>query len=334
MGFARSVIVSLLLVAQCGWSHAEPVLVKAQTAFRDVTLSGFTRARAVLDLATEATGKVEKVFAEKGERIGKRGLFACLDQTFINLDLESNQAEIEKARIDIDYFAKQVSRYAMLVKKNSSSQQQLDETQRNLSTAEQQIRSLKTRQQELRERKKRFCVSAPRDWIVIERYIEPGEWVQTGDPVAKIGNFSRLLIPYALAMDEYKAVQQAAERLEIQLPDLGIILPAKIARVSPEFDEQSRKIILELEITGDLEQRRGGLRADLDLHLPDPNHSVMLPKSAVDERYEQYWVERPDGERIAVVYLGESQSDNSDRKMVRVSHPEIRAGQEFVANKH
>ncbi|MCI0733865.1 MAG: HlyD family efflux transporter periplasmic adaptor subunit [Methylococcaceae bacterium] len=322
------VIFLLLLSLQCG--QAAPGLVKAKAAFQEIRLSGYTRARAVLDLATEATGKVERVFAEMGEAIGQNGQFACLDQTFISLDIESNQAEIARTKIDIDYFTKQVSRYEMLVSKNSSSQQQLDEIQRSLAGTEQQIRTLNTRHRELLERRERFCIAAPRDWIVIERHVEPGEWVQTGDPVAKIGNFSRLLIPYALTMAEYETLQRAAEHLEVRLPDLGITLPARVARVSPEFDEKSRKIVLDLEIAGDLNQRRGGIRADLSLHLPDSNQSVLLPESAVDERYEQYWVQRPGGERISVVYLGRAASENPGGPMVRISHPTIRAGQEFV----
>ncbi|MCI0667446.1 MAG: hypothetical protein L0Y43_05270, partial [Methylococcaceae bacterium] len=128
------VIFLLLLSLQCG--QAAPGLVKAKAAFQEIRLSGYTRARAVLDLATEATGKVERVFAEMGEAIGQNGQFACLDQTFISLDIESNQAEIARTKIDIDYFTKQVSRYEMLVSKNSSSQQQLDEIQRSLAGTE------------------------------------------------------------------------------------------------------------------------------------------------------------------------------------------------------
>ncbi|MGR9107562.1 MAG: efflux RND transporter periplasmic adaptor subunit [Gammaproteobacteria bacterium] len=324
--------VLLLLILPLQAIQAAPDLVAAKAATRDVRLSGYTRARAVIDLATEATGKVEKVFAEVGEAIGEYAKFACLDETFINLDIEANRAEIEKARIDIEYFRKQVARYEMLVSRNNSSQQQLDEVRRNLATSEQQLRSLKASEGELLERKKRFCIAAPPNWLVIERMIEPGEWIKTGDPVAKIGNFSRLLIPYALSMSEFNALQKAPEPIEVELPDLGLRIPAHLAVVSPEFDETSRKIGVALEIGGDPAPRRGGIRADLLLHLPDPDHSVLLPRTAVDERYEQHWVERADGERIPVVYLGESQSENPGETLLRISHPDILAGQEFVVH--
>lgn len=310
--------------------QAAPALATAKAATQGVRLTGFTRARTVLDLATEATGKVEMVFSEMGQTIGKKGKFACLDQTFINLDIEGNKAEVAKTQIDIDYFTKQVARYRKLLSQNSSSQQQLDDLQRSLGSAEQQLRTLKTRNRELLERKKRFCMSAPKDWIIIERYIEPGEWVQSGDPVAKVGNFSRLLIPFALSMTEYKALRNNADQLNVELPDLGMTLPAHLERVSPAFDEKSRKIMLDLEIAGDLKQLRGGIRADLLLHLPNAGQSVILPKTAVDERYEQHWVERPTGERVSVVYLGSAKSDDANKPMVRISHPDIQVGQQFI----
>lgn len=307
-----------------------PSLVTAKAASQGVRLTGYTRARTVLDLASEATGKVEEVYSDVGQTIGKKGKFACLDQTFIKLDIESNQAEIAKTQIDIDYFTKQVERYKKLVSKNSSSQQQLDDLQRSLGSSEQQLRTLKTRKRELLERKKRFCMSAPEDWVVIERYIEPGEWVQSGDSVAKVGDFSRLLIPYALSMTEYKSLSNNADQLKVSLPDLGMDLPAHLERVSPAFDEKSRKIMLDLEIAGDLKQLRGGLQADLLLNLPNSRKSVILPKSAIDERYEQYWVERPNGQRLSVVYLGVVKSNESNLPMVRISHPDIQAGQQFI----
>ena len=310
--------------------QAGPELVKAVAAIREVRLSGFTRARAVLDLATEADGKVEEVFADIGEPIGEDGRFACLDQTFIDLDLETNLSEIATAGFDIDFYKKEENRYRELVAKNNSSQHQLDEIQRNLANAKQGLRRLRIQRRELEERKTRYCIAAPPEWLVIARYIEPGEWVKTGDPVAQIGNFATLLIPYALTMVEFQAIQKKAAQIQVELPELGITSPARIAHVSPDFDEQSRKIVLSLAIEGNPARRRGGIRADLVLQLPDSGQSVLLPHTALDERYEQYWVERPNGERLAVVYLGPVDSADPKPPMVRISHPDIQPGQEFV----
>ena len=132
------------------------------------------------------------------------------------------------------------------------------------------------------------------------------------------------MIPFALSNAEYRALQQI-ENLRLRLPDLGQDLAARIARVSPAFDEVSRKIRVELEVGEGLGDRRGGLRAQLVLRLPLPSGAVVLPRAALAQRYEQHWLKREDGSEVKVVYLGR---DGSER--VRVVSPEVVPGQRFV----
>ena len=107
---------------------------------------------------------------------------------------------------------------------------------------------------------------------------------------------------------------------------------ARLERVSPGFDEKSRKILVDLQIEGDQVLGRGGIRADLLLDLPITNGALIVPETAVEQRYEQYWLERPDGERIPVVYLGPASNAEPGQSKVRVSHPSISSGQKFVVH--
>jgi len=52
---------------------------------------------------------------------------------------------------------------------------------------------------------------------------------------------------------------------------------------------------------------RGGVRAELALQLPDPGGAVLVPRSAVVQRYEEHFVEDEAGERLRVQLLGEEQ---------------------------
>ena len=313
-------------------ANAEPqTLATAKSAQQTVTLTGFTRARTLLDLSSEMSGRIETVFADIGEPIPKDGKFACLDRTFIKLEIESNRAEIARTKIDIAYFTKQTSRHRQLVSQRSSAQVQLDDHERSLATAQQQLRILLIKGKELAERKRRYCIEAPAGWLVINRDIEPGEWVNKGDPAAKIGDFFSLLIPYAVSMPEYRALQQTSDLIEIDMPDLGTHAEAEIARVSPAFDEQSRKIMIALAIDGAQANRRGGLRAQLSLDIPDQNNAILLPKAALDERYEQFWVQRINGERIKVVYLGiDKRRTEKGNALVRITSPLVKPGDQFV----
>ena len=301
--------------------------VVAKAAMQHETLTGFTRAHTQLTLSAETSGKVVEVNADVGDVMQGDKPFACLDPTFVDLEIRANKTEIANLQVDVQHFRKQVRRFSQLLKQNSSSESQLDDAQHSLDKALGQIEALKVQAQTLRERKQRHCVSAPSGWSVIARQVEPGQWVNTGQPLADLGDFSVLLIPFALTLDEYRALIARGDELTLRLPDIGLQVAAELERVSPAFDEASRKIQVELEIEDGLAERRGGLRTELDLEIPLRSGAVLLPAAALQERYEEHWLTRVDGESVNVVYLGRLDGPNGD--WVRVSSPQVKPGDRF-----
>ncbi|MGD8995917.1 MAG: hypothetical protein PVH34_11930, partial [Syntrophobacterales bacterium] len=71
-------------------------VVVAKPAMRWVTLTGYTRARYVMDIVSEESGHCVKVTADVGDQIGKDGLFALLDTTFIDLTLKKNRVDQQR----------------------------------------------------------------------------------------------------------------------------------------------------------------------------------------------------------------------------------------------
>jgi RND family efflux transporter MFP subunit len=321
---------ALLLILLSLQSHAEPDTVSAEPSFQIISLTGFTRARKVLSLSSEIAGKVEQVYAELGEEIPESGLFACLDRTFIELDRATNQSEQARISAEITYHEKQRERFRSLVKTSSSAQAQLDETERSVLVFQQQLKVLQINQQSLAERRRRHCLQAPAGWLVIERQLEPYQWITSGQTVAEIGDFSSLLIPFAFTQPELHALQQSTQGLVLNFPDLAVTSPARIRHIAPGFDPVSRKIQVELEIDASGQLQRGGLRAELKLSMPDALDAVLIPKSAVQERYEEYWLTRSSGEEIRVVYLGEQR--RGDVLLARVVSDQIRIGDQFLVN--
>lgn len=297
----------------------------AQSAARKSTLTGFTRARNSMTLVTEESGRVHKVVADVGDTLGEYGLFAELDTTFIELDLAGNRADQQRLRSDLDYNKKEMDRYQKLVKTKTASQSTLDSNVRAHQSALQQLRAKQIEERVLMERMKRFSLLGPPGWKVVTRYIEPGEWITKGEKVAELGRYDVLLVPFALTSTEYRALKRQGDSVKLALPDLGQTIRATVARVSPGFDSQTRKINVDLEITeGDFEFR-GGLRTELGINLPDPGGAVMVPKSALIKAYEEYFLMTPDQKRVRVVLLG-----SADNGMRRVTSPDVRAGDRFL----
>ena len=306
---------------------AEESLVIAEAAYRQEVLSGFTRERTRLVLSAETGGRVDKVTGDVGDETQAETPFACLDTTFVDLELAANRQERAALQVDLTYYRKEVKRIRQLLAQKSSSESQLDAALRNLDKTRVQLKALEITGQTLSEKRTRHCVNTPGGWRVIHRHVEPGEWINAGQPVVEIGDYRRLLVPFALSVEEYQALQRQGEQLRLNLPQRDLQVPATPLRVSPAFDESSRKIGVELEIAEGLSDARGGLRAELSLSLPYDTGAVMLPASALMQRYEQYWLRRPDGKEVRVVYLGREASPQGD--LVRVVSAEVAPGDRF-----
>ncbi len=321
-----------LLAGPIPLSAAE--LVTARTASQEVSLTGFTRARTILAISAEASGKIARVYADIGDAIPADGVFACLDKTFVNLDIRNNAADQKRFEADINYFQKQVARFRQLVKKNSTAQSRLDDTERNLINSRQQLVRLNIQAEVLAERKRRHCITAPRGWLVSERNIEPGQWVRQGETVARLGDYTKLLVPFALSVQEHQALLANRGKLTLLLLDINKRVATGIARIYPSFDEQSHKIRVDLEITKGTtrpaNRLRGGLRVQLTLRVPLNSGTVLIKEQALLKRYEEYWLKRDNGKDVRVTYLGRSNEKSADGlALIKVSSSSIHPGEKF-----
>ena len=299
----------------------------ARSAARRSALTGFTRARNSMTLVSEESGRVARVLADVGDTLGQGGHFAELDTTFIRLDLAANRADQERLKSDLEYNKKEMDRYEALVRTNTAPQSTLDNNIRAHQSALQQLRLKQVEEQVLAERLKRFSLVGPAGWKVISRFIEPGQWITKGEKAAELGRYDVLLVPFALASEEYRALKQMGEVVPLSLTDLGQTIQARVARVSPGFDPVTRKINVDLEITqGDFEFR-GGIRTELTIDLPDPGGAVIVPKTSLVKAYEEYFLLTPDNERVRVVLLGSTDDD-----MRRVTGEDVRPGDAFLLN--
>jgi hypothetical protein len=239
------------------------------------------------------------LFADVGDRIDDSGRFAQLDTTFLQLDLEEVGVQEERLRSQVEFDRREVTRFRELVRQNSASASQLDTLEQSLRDNSHALRALDVKRRMLEERLARATISAPVGWSVTARDVELGQWVRGGETVGRAADFSTLLVPFALTPEQFVALEQARPDLALESwtapVDDDRPVSARIHRVNPGFDPETRKIAVELALTGAVEPARGGLRVRLRLRLPEATGAVSLPPSALDSSYEESWVIRETG---------------------------------------
>ncbi len=299
-----------------------------------VRLTGFTRARASMDIVSEVSGRCLEVLADVGKPVPEDGVFARIDPTFIRLELEANQVARRLARRQLRYEEREVERARRLLTDRASSQARLDELELRRDRSRLELEQLATRQRRLEETLARHSVPAPAGWLIMRRSLEPGQWVTAGTPLARAGDYSALVVPLAVTTRELDRLQ-ATGRIDLVFPDLQVRGSATLYRVSPGFDPATRKVRVELLVAPDtlarLQRRQGGLRVEAHLVMADPLHAFRVPAAAVTERYEENWLTRENGEQVRVIVLGPAPAPEGDRRnWLRIISPEIRSGDVFL----
>jgi len=324
--------ISLLFVSSLALLLSFPLPAMAEETFtieaarRSTTITGFTRARASMKLSALVTDRIISVEADVGDTIDKNGIFARFDSTLTELDLESIRTNQEKLRSKIAYLEKEVSRFRTLLESHATAQSQLDSLEQELSQVRLALQATQSEERKLEEILNRHTVKAPAGWQVIARHIEPGEWIAAGTPLADLGDYRTLVVPFAISQEEYLNLQEKQDNLSLLLPERKLQVKARLIRVSPGFDPVTRKLNLELQITSKMENSRGGIRAELALDLLDPGGSLLVPESAIGSRYDASWLTTPSGDKVAVIVLG----PGPDPATLRVSASSVNPGDTFL----
>lgn len=279
---------------------------------KSVTLTSFTRPKSTMTISSEVSGRCLSVSGNVGDFIDESTPFIRIDPTFILLDIKANQLAQEKLKRKILFDKQELNRYEKLLATQSVPQAKLDQIHLSYDLSTIELKGLITAEKKLKELLKRHEIIAPPTYQVIERYIEPGEMINVGQKLARLGDFQELLLPLFLTLSEYKALLDLPS-IPISLPDLNLTLQAEYFRTTPGFDPKSRKKKVELIITKQQLRQfsllRGGERALLKINIQDQMGSYEVPASALQERHDVFWLTSSKGEKRDVIVLGEAAED-------------------------
>jgi multidrug efflux pump subunit AcrA (membrane-fusion protein) len=249
---------------------------------REITLTVFTSACARLPLVTEASGRVQSIYYDVGATIGGESRFARMDDTFLRLKLEEVNVEQTRLCLQIAFDKREVNRYEKLLRQNHAVVSQLDTFQQTLANHQNEQWRLEVESRVLNERLKRTKVLAPTGWRVTERDVEPEQWVNVGEHIGEVADFTILTVPFALTPEQHAALTNMSKQFDgihLTLSELGQQVAASMWRTISGFAPTTRKIAIELKLRTAVASSCGGLRSWSTL--------VMLPPDSTQSEATQ-----------------------------------------------
>lgn len=293
--------VALILVAGvvggCGGGEADGLEVPAERAHNvrvlplartnleeSIVISGPLRPLRGTDISTQESGVIQSLPADKGAEVKKGGVVVLLDRRLLQAEMKSAEAE----RILHEYNEERTQR---LFDANSVSKQEMLRVHTLLQQASESEQIAKLRYD-------RAAIKSPFDGVVADRYVEVGELVAPGTPVARVVDPFTLKLVGSVTEQEVAVVHEGAPA-RVSMAGSSAVYLGTVRYVGIEANPMNGKFTVEVEVANPGLELRSGVVARARVRKAIHSDVLAIPRDAL--------VRTPEGERVFVVEEGRAQ---------------------------
>ena len=181
-------IIAALLLALCAFFMLGKKKAESKISFQtteittadistSITATGKLEAVTTVEVGTQVSGIVSKLYVDYNSVVKKGQVIAVLDRTNLTSELTSAQANLRSAQTELDYQKKNYARYSELKQKDLVSAAEYDVALESYRKAQE---SVKVAQQSVNRAKTNLgyaTIYSPIDGIVISKAVEEGQTV-------------------------------------------------------------------------------------------------------------------------------------------------------------
>lgn len=184
------IMASLMLLGTACGKHQEQILetVKAEKGelTETVTATGTIESVTQVDVGTQVTGIIDKLYADYNSIVTKGQLIAEIEKTLLQSDLTSAEANVESARLTYEYNLSNYKRDKALHDKQLISDYDFQTSRKDLDVSKTAYDKAKADRVRAAKNLNYAEIYSPIDGIVISREVEVGQTVVSNMNVANL----------------------------------------------------------------------------------------------------------------------------------------------------
>jgi len=255
------------------------VLPEVRSEKPGVQLVGEIRAFDTVTVSSEVAGKVDKVFAEVGDRVAAGAPLAEVDRETFRIYLDQAEANLAAANADLALAAKELERKKDLRSDETISQAALDQAVASSDLAKARAAAAAAALGLAKRNFERSIIRAPDAGAVTKRHVVAGQWAEVGVGLFElaVGNKVKVAARVPAAWAPKLAM---LETFSFSVGVGNASHTAKVYSIEPVVEEASRSF----EVVGTAVNdgsMKPGMFANVTLESPVAEQSVWLPASAV-----------------------------------------------------
>ena len=142
-----------------------------------ITATGTVEAVTTVDVGTQVSGIVSKLYVDYNSEVKKGQVIAELDRTNLESEVASQKANLRSAQSDLEYQKKNYARYAELYKKQLVSASEYDVALQSYKKAQESVKVAEEALAKANTNLGYATITSPIDGVVISKEVEEGQTV-------------------------------------------------------------------------------------------------------------------------------------------------------------
>lgn len=174
-------IVSFLVIKKVSRKESlatfETVKVQSGNISNNVTATGTIQALKTVNVGTQVSGIIQKIYVDFNDNVKKGQLLAKLDETSLRAQLEQSQASVDQAQAQLDFQKATYERLKGLFDKNLIAKADYDQALYNYENSKAALTNSKSALARAKVNLDYCTIMSPIDGVVLNRAIEEGQTV-------------------------------------------------------------------------------------------------------------------------------------------------------------
>jgi RND family efflux transporter MFP subunit len=309
----RSIVLAAALAASAGCSsktgsapkaRPAPLVVVSKVATRDVAVEVHApvelRPLAQAEVGSKTLGLLDAVLVDRGDRVKRGQLLALVRPSDLPDQLVAARGALTQTQASTSLARKNFERASQLAPGGVVSQQELQQAQAALATAEAQEAAAKAQVGAYATRLGETRIESPLDGVVTVRRLDPGALVGTnaGSTIVTVARIDVLRVFVTVTERDVRLVQLGQEaHVEVDaLP--GKSIKGTVARLSPTLDPGTRTLDAEVQIDNAAGDLKPGMFGRASIVVATHPGAPIAPASAVQISSGKRWAFVLKGDKV------------------------------------